>query len=84
MLKVCDICSKAALKYGGDVEAVPIDNVRHWRPKNVWRGMQKKVKEDLPAPIFCYVAEPAIVPEFGNYSHNNRKRHSRRSGIALG
>lgn len=85
MLKVCDICVQAALKYGGDVESVPIDERRHWRPKNVWRGVQKKVKEKTVAPIFCRagVQEP-VIPEFGNYSRNPSKRSTKRSGIMLG
>lgn len=84
-MKICDICAQAALKYGGDVEPIYEDDRRHWRPKNVWRGVQKKTKETTPAPIFCQAAQPTVVaPEFGNYSHNRNKRHTKRSGIALG
>ncbi len=85
MLKVCDICAQAAMSYGGNVEAVPIDERRHWRPKNVWRGVQKKIKEDTPAAIFCQagVQEP-VMPNFGSYSRNPAKRHSRHSGVPLG
>lgn len=84
-MKICDICAQAALKYGGDVEPVYDDDRRHWRPKNVWRGVQKKVKETTPAAIFCQagVQEP-VNPEFGNYSRNPSKRSTKRSGIMLG
>ena len=53
-IETCAICFKEAMRHGGGLSYIYIDNVRHWKPKSIWKGAQKKVQVEGMYNIFCY------------------------------
>lgn len=60
-MESCEVCAKAAIKYGGNLVSVPIDDIRHWRPRVIWKGTTKKIPDEKPIPLFCASDDSPIL-----------------------
>jgi hypothetical protein len=61
----CEVCAEEALRYGGNIKAVKVFGIRHWKPVKIWSNGPvgtKKVLNDNPV-WFCRGPE-RIAREF--------------------